>query len=270
MTPEEFIQSYLPTARAVEQGTGIEDVCLLAQWANETAWGTAWAGAPNNLGNIRCSPTSFCQYASLDDFAVAAIEVWHETGFINNQYPNGFEPFRAAAARALSSAGVLDAIIASPWDAGHYGGSLAAYYQPLRALLPITLVTGGLVVQMANVFHSFLRGADLALYHRMEQADGSLSSWTSLGGRLGSTLIAGGALSSGHLVITIDGAKTDSAGDVVPDGFKYDFVWDGSVWTGPTKNGEGTGMLVIGASSSGSGAAPVPKTVSGTFTGTVS
>jgi hypothetical protein len=65
MTPAEFAAKYNSTAHAVGRGTGIDNVVLLAQWANETAWGTVVVG--NNLGNIRCSPTTFCRYATLDD-----------------------------------------------------------------------------------------------------------------------------------------------------------------------------------------------------------
>ena len=269
MTPEDFVDAYLPTAQEVHASTGIDPVCLLAQWANETAWGSAWAGAPNNLGNIRCSPTSFCQYSTLNEFATAASVVWHQSDFINTQYPHGFEPFRATAA-ASDPAGALQAIIASPWDAGHYGGSLATYYAPLAALFPVPDPSGGLIVAMAGVLHRFLRGVDLALYHCVEQADGSVGPWVLVGGRLGSSAIYGGALSSGHLVITVDGAQTNPVtGGIEPDGFKYDYLFDGSSWTGPTKNGQGDGMLVLGASGDSGGSVPAPKAVSGTFTGTV-
>ncbi len=135
MTPADFHVFVNSTAVAASAGTGIDPIVLEAQWANETAWGTAIFG--NNLGNIRCSPTSFCLYATLDDFAQAAIAVWHQTAFINNAYPNGFEPFRAAAA-AGTPAQALAAICASPWSSGHYGGSLDAFYQPLEVFDVLT------------------------------------------------------------------------------------------------------------------------------------
>lgn len=130
MTPAEFHSAYRGTADQVYAGTGIDPIALLAQWANETAWGQAVFG--NNLGNIRCSPTSFCRYATLGDFGQAAIAVWHQTAFINNRYPNGFEPFRAQAAAAASTDGALAAIVASPWSGQNYGGSLDAFYHPLE------------------------------------------------------------------------------------------------------------------------------------------
>src|SRR6267143_4017112 len=116
MTPAEFAATYNPTAHAVGRGTGIDNVVLLAQWANETAWGTVVVG--NNLGNIRCSPTTFCRYATLDDFATACIATFH------NGYYN-------AVLAATTAEAQLAALVASPWDSGHYGGTLHPFYDPL-------------------------------------------------------------------------------------------------------------------------------------------
>jgi hypothetical protein len=118
VTPAQFASTYNATARTVGNGTGIDNVVLLAQWANETAWGTVVVG--NNLGNIRCSPTTFCRYASLADFATACIATFH----------NGF--YEAVLAATTPEA-QLAAIVASPWSSGHYGGNLHPYYDPLEA-----------------------------------------------------------------------------------------------------------------------------------------
>ncbi len=122
MTPQAFAAAYLSTAQQVSAGTGIAAGVLLAQWANETDWGTAWAGAPNNLGNIRCGPGGAIQscYATLADFAAAAIATWH----------NGYY---GAVLAAVGPDAQLATICASPWSSGHYGGSLAAFYAPLAA-----------------------------------------------------------------------------------------------------------------------------------------
>lgn len=117
MTPQQFHDTYRSCADQVSAGTNIDPIALLAQWANETAWGQAIFG--NNLGNIRCSPTSFCLYASLDEFAAACIATFH----------NGYYQ---AVLDATNATDQLAAIVASPWSAGHYGGSLDAYYQPLE------------------------------------------------------------------------------------------------------------------------------------------
>lgn len=119
MTPADFASRYRATAEQVSLGTGIDPIALLTQWAAETAWGTVVIG--NNLGNIRCSPTTFCQYATLSDFAVSCIATFH----------NGFYQPVLAANNAVDQ---IAAIVASPWSAGHYGGSLAAFYTQLEGL----------------------------------------------------------------------------------------------------------------------------------------
>lgn len=118
MTPAQFAAAYNPTAQVVSRGTGIDNVVLLAQWANETAWGTVVVG--NNLGNIRCSPTTFCRYATLDDFATACIATFHN-GFYN------------AVLAATTPEAQLAALVASPWSSNHYGGNLHPFYDPLEA-----------------------------------------------------------------------------------------------------------------------------------------
>src|SRR5216683_5214178 len=117
MTPADFSATYVTTARAVSDGTGIDSAVLLAQWANETAFGTVVVG--NNLGNIRCSPTTFCTYATLDDFATACIATFH----------NGFYD---AVLAATTPAAQLAALVASPWSGGHYGGTLQPFYDPVE------------------------------------------------------------------------------------------------------------------------------------------
>ncbi len=140
MTPAEFAANYGACARTVSDGTGIDSAVLLAQWANETAWGTAVAG--NNLGNIRCSPTSFCQYASIDDFAAGCIATFHN-GFYN------------AVLAATTPAAQLAAIVASPWSSGHYGGSLQSFYD----LLEVYELTPAQAAQL-SIIHAGLFGQD--------------------------------------------------------------------------------------------------------------
>jgi Mannosyl-glycoprotein endo-beta-N-acetylglucosaminidase len=118
MTPADFAAAYRDTAEKVSRGTGIDPMVLLAQWANETAWGTVVVG--NNLGNIRCSPTTFCSYATLDAFAQACIATFH----------NGYYDAVLAATTAEAQ---LAAIVASPWSSAHYGGDLHPFYDPLEA-----------------------------------------------------------------------------------------------------------------------------------------
>lgn len=105
-------------ADQLEAVSGINRWASLIQWSIETAFGSQEFG--NNPGNIESGPGVFAQFASLNDFALAASAVWHQTNFINNTYPNGFEPYRAAIAATDLRSGLL-LIGQSPWDAGHYG-----------------------------------------------------------------------------------------------------------------------------------------------------
>jgi hypothetical protein len=141
MTPADFAATYRPTAKTVSQGTGIDDVVLLAQWANETAWGTQVFG--NNLGNIRCSPTTFCRYATLDDFAQGCIATFH------NGFYNGVLSATTAEAQ-------LAAIVASPWSSAHYGGTLHPFYDPLEAYE----MTPGESATLSQIYYLLTTGID--------------------------------------------------------------------------------------------------------------
>jgi hypothetical protein len=118
MTPAAFVDRYLATAQQVVAGTGLDETTLLAQWALETAWGSVFAGT-NNLGNIRCSPTTFCNYPTLAVFAQAAVQTFH-----NGLYAGVL----ATAGKSIETQ--IAALGNSPWDAGHYGNP------PGSALIP--------------------------------------------------------------------------------------------------------------------------------------
>jgi len=129
VVPTYFQTVYMPEADAVSHGTGIDPYVLLAQWGRETGWGSV-VNNQNNLANIRCPShpggpyDSFCQYPTLGDFALACIATWH----------NGYY---AAVLAAVGAETQMAAICASPWDSGHYGGSL----QPDYDLLEVSLMS---------------------------------------------------------------------------------------------------------------------------------
>src|SRR5713226_8251663 len=134
MTPREFVAAYLPYARNARVACGLDETTLFAQWALETAWATAWAGAPNNLSNIRpysdgtcaaggSASGGFCHYPSLDAFVTANNLILHQTNM--------------AVILNSASQPILDQLTAlgvSPWDAGHYEISSGA--APGSALIP--------------------------------------------------------------------------------------------------------------------------------------
>lgn len=144
MTPQQFHDAYLATAVKVSAGTGLDVTTLLAQWALETGWATSWAGYPCNLGNIRCSPTSFCQYATLDDFAANCIAT-----FFNGYYG----AVLATAGQSIETQ--ITALGVSPWDAGHYGNppgsALIPYAQELDMFSDQDRQT------LANIFNATFR-----------------------------------------------------------------------------------------------------------------
>ena len=136
MTPRQFVDAYLPTARTVAAGTRLDEVLFLAQWAHETGRlfnpEPGWAGAPNNLANIRDKPGSFAHYSSLAEFANAEIWTLHNSR-PNLSLPvsttnNYYWPVLATAGKPIETQ--IAALGASPWDAGHYGNP------PGSALIP--------------------------------------------------------------------------------------------------------------------------------------
>jgi len=137
MTPQEFLAAYTPTAQQVAAGTGLEQLVLLAQWAFETGRlldpEPGWAGAPNNLGNIRdAAGTGFAQYASLNEFAQAAIFVFNNARPNLNLPPSPTNNYYFAVLAARGVINQVTALGVSPWDAGHYDSGTG----PGSALIP--------------------------------------------------------------------------------------------------------------------------------------
>lgn len=135
---------------------------------------------------------------------------------------------------------------------------------------------GGITLQMANSYHDFVRGQapGFELWHR-KRSGNAFGPWTNLGGRLGSSIISGGT-DGDTLIVTVQGAVVAADGSVSSDGHFYDYVStnDGVAWSGPTDNGgRGDGGFVLSASAATATPAPTPpqppKSVTGTFTGTV-
>lgn len=207
MTPPEFEATYLAYAETVSKGTGIDPYVLLAQYAVETAWGAVVVG--NNLGNIRCSPTSFCQYATLADFCASAIQLWHSTAYINSSYPNGFDPFRNQAAAAVLGSEACAAIGRSPWDSGHYdngagpGSSLVVAYDALGHMNQAefnTLVAGS---PLANV-----PGGITSTYTLLEQVQKEVAAISTTPVDVNALAAALAPLLPKNITITITGTGT--------------------------------------------------------------
>jgi hypothetical protein len=234
-----FIDRFGPTADKVAAGTGINRWALLVQWAVETAIGSAVFG--NNPGNIRCGPSTFCNFATLDDFAAAAVATWHSTA------PPPLEPWRAQAAGKAMRDQLL-AIGGSPWDAGRYG--LAACGYAGCSLIQMWLTefdgigdfkTGGAtVVATTNSINLLMRGIDKALYTR--RFDGtSWGPWRSLGGILGLPTITAFRRQDGSIHALVVGSDGVTIWETVSTD-------DGVSWTGLGPfGGQGDGLVAVGA-----------------------
>ena len=210
LTPraQAFANRFGATADRVASLTGFNRWAQLVQWAVETALGQQVFG--NNPGNIRCSPTTFCQFATLEDFAVATANLWHSTSFINNKYPNGFEPFRAAAAGKPMRTQLLE-IGNSPWDGGNYGEAACGFagcslvnmwqseFGGIGDPVAVPDIQGVVVMAVGSIL---LRGLDKALW--AGNFDGTQWNFVKVGGALGSPAIVPVHMPNGdiHAIVT--------------------------------------------------------------------
>ena len=128
MTPQQFEQAFLPYAQQAASGTGLLPGLFLAQWADETAYASSFAGS-FNLGNIERGPgLGFVDYGSYAQFVNAEILLLHTPTYAS---------VLAAAPKSLGDQCV--ALGNSPWDAGRYVGNAPYNYAggALVALLPV-------------------------------------------------------------------------------------------------------------------------------------
>jgi hypothetical protein len=111
MHPDEFITNLGNWAKWAAPKTGLHAVVILAQWADETGWGTssAWVDGFNPAG---ISPGGqIAKYSSVEE------GMTHYVTTLNLPYYD--------RVRSAFSSGPLAQAIAlgeSPWAAGHYGG----------------------------------------------------------------------------------------------------------------------------------------------------
>lgn len=76
--PQAFVQQMLPYAKTASAGTGLPVNLLLAQWAEESGYGTSsLAKFYNNYGGIKNPETGgFRKYMTADDFALDVVAVY--------------------------------------------------------------------------------------------------------------------------------------------------------------------------------------------------
>ena len=129
MTPAQFVNTFLSEAQLCAAGTGLNPCLFLAQWADETGWGTSRAfSVCKNLAGINpfdgyADCDGYAQFSSYTQSAQAEVEVLHN-GLYGGVLATAGQSFDTQA-RALGS---------SPWASGHYnngggpGSSLITIY----------------------------------------------------------------------------------------------------------------------------------------------
>lgn len=128
-----WLSQMTPWAKYASAQTGWTPQLILAQWANETAWGTSYAYTHNhNLAGIGITtPHAMGETAKTLKGGVDA--------YINFIHSNSFYSGIAGAGNGLTNArktqAQAQALAASPWSAGHYDNG---------AGLPLSLVTASI------------------------------------------------------------------------------------------------------------------------------
>jgi hypothetical protein len=157
----------------VHLGTGIDSDVLLAQWGVETIWGSAINKA-NNLANTRCSPTTFCQYATLDD--------WDSSHYNNGGGPGS--SLLAALKEIVMTQAEFDSLVANNPLLANLRGGLASTFNELtnvikpkrdaiKAALAAIQPGGGLTPAQAQQLTNAMTAAQTALA-RLEAAGTAL------------------------------------------------------------------------------------------------
>jgi hypothetical protein len=109
MTPEEFFAEALPWAKMAYEATWVLPSVVLAQWADETAFGGSDWSPRNNPGNVGDG-----SYGGQVVFPTLAAGV---NAYIHTM----LEPAYTAVGHASTPFLQCWALGASPWAAGHYG-----------------------------------------------------------------------------------------------------------------------------------------------------
>jgi hypothetical protein len=107
MTPQDFVNEVLAQAQRGKGATGLEVSVILAQWANETGWGSSdFFSQGHNPAGI--SPGgNVAAYPSLE----AGVDAWIST--MELSYYNGVRAAEGRQAQAV-------ALGESPWAGSHY------------------------------------------------------------------------------------------------------------------------------------------------------
>lgn len=130
----QWLAQMLPYAERASQATGLTTQLILAQWANETAFGTSYAYTHHfNMAGIGITT----MHATGEVAANLTQGVQDYIDAINN--PNGYYAHIKTAGAGLTVAkktqAQAQALAASPWAGGHYTGGAA---------LPLSIITASI------------------------------------------------------------------------------------------------------------------------------
>jgi hypothetical protein len=117
-----FVNQMLPYAQyaANQLGGGTNPgavQAILAQWADETGWGTSSAALDQNnfAGITNPNSQSYYSYSSIEDFVNAYVSTWKNG---SSGYSNVLSAMQSGSATQIANA-----MAASAWAGGHYGGN---------------------------------------------------------------------------------------------------------------------------------------------------
>lgn len=89
---KDFVARYTPYAQIAAKRVFWNPLGFLAQWADETGWGTSPLVRSNNLGGIHSGPNTYAAYPNLSAFADAAAQVMYRDSPALRQYPVPADP----------------------------------------------------------------------------------------------------------------------------------------------------------------------------------
>lgn len=143
MTPKAFVKAYRAGAVLASKATGILPGVILAQWANESGWGTSGLAVKcHNLAGIRyyshAGTTNAGGFSCYAYIMPNGINDGH-TAFVTDYIATIKLPYYRKVRKAVGAAAQIAALGASPWSASHYGkpagAHLLTFYHALAAYL---------------------------------------------------------------------------------------------------------------------------------------
>lgn len=114
-----FVATYLDDARIAAGQLGMPVSVILAQWGNETAWGTSQVFRDqNNFAGEGWNGSTYNTYQDKDAGLVGYIQGWN-----GSNYASTLQKIHLAGGINADPIYAAQQVEASPWAGGHYGGN---------------------------------------------------------------------------------------------------------------------------------------------------